>query len=63
MQEEVIQEVLQQVDRERLIELACNVANITSITGEEEGTKSFLEPLASRNQLLVNAPIIPHAGL
>jgi hypothetical protein len=63
MQEEVIQEVLQQVDRERLIELACNVANITSITGEEEGTKSFLEPLGSRNQLLVNAPIIPHAGL
>lgn len=64
MQEEVIQEVLQQVDRERLIELACNVANITSITGEEEGiAKSFLEPLASRNQLLVNAPIILHAGL
>ena len=35
MQEEVIQEVLQQVDRERLIELACNVANIISITGEK----------------------------
>jgi len=54
MQEEVIQEVLQQVDRERLIELACNVANIIGITGEEEGiAKSFLDPLASKNRLLV----------
>ena len=41
MQEEVIQEVLQQVDRERLIELACNVANIIGITGEEEGIAEF----------------------
>lgn len=55
MQEEVIQdEVLQHVDRERLIELACNLANIISITGEEEGiAKSFLDPLASKNRLLV----------
>jgi hypothetical protein len=36
-------------DRERLIELACNVANIISITGEEEGiAKSLLDPLASQ---------------
>ena len=31
-----------------------NVANMISITGEEEGiAKSFLDPLASKNQLLV----------
>lgn len=37
-----MEEVLQQVDRERLVELACNLANTVSITGEEEGVAKSL---------------------
>jgi len=35
-------EVLQQVDRDRIVELACNLANIVSITGEEEDVAKYL---------------------
>ena len=37
-----MEEVLQQVDRDRIIELACNLANIVSITGEEEEVAKYL---------------------
>jgi acetylornithine deacetylase len=36
------EEVLEQVDRERIVELACNLANIVSITGEEEEVAKYL---------------------
>ena len=36
------EEVLQQVDRDRIVELACNLANIVSITGEEEEVAKYL---------------------
>jgi acetylornithine deacetylase/succinyl-diaminopimelate desuccinylase-like protein len=35
-------QVLNQVNRNRIIELACNLANIVSITGEEEGVARYL---------------------
>jgi acetylornithine deacetylase/succinyl-diaminopimelate desuccinylase-like protein len=35
-------EVLEQVDRNRIVELACNLANIVSITGEEEQVAKYL---------------------
>ena len=35
-------EVLQQVDRERIVELACDLANTISITGEEENVAKYL---------------------
>jgi len=35
-------EVLEQVDRNRIVELACNLANIVSITGEEEEVAKYL---------------------
>ena len=35
-------QVLEQVDRNRIIELACNLANIVSITGEEEEVAKYL---------------------
>jgi acetylornithine deacetylase len=34
--------VLEQVDRNRIVELACNLANIVSITGEEEEIAKYL---------------------
>ena len=34
--------MLQQVDRDRIVELACNLANIVSITGEEEDVVKYL---------------------
>ncbi len=34
--------VLEQVDRNRIVELACNLANIVSITGEEEEVAKYL---------------------
>jgi acetylornithine deacetylase/succinyl-diaminopimelate desuccinylase-like protein len=34
--------VLQQVDRDRIVELACNLASIVSITGEEEDVAKYL---------------------
>ena len=37
-----MEEVLQQVDRDRIVELACNLANIVSITGEEEEVAKYL---------------------
>lgn len=36
------EEVLEQVDRDRLIEMACNLANIVSITGNEENVAKYL---------------------
>ena len=36
------EEVLQQVDRHRLVEMACDLANIVSITGEEENVAKYL---------------------
>ena len=36
------QEVLDQVDRERIVEMACNLANIVSITGDEENVAKYL---------------------
>jgi acetylornithine deacetylase/succinyl-diaminopimelate desuccinylase-like protein len=36
------EEVLQQVDRNRIVELACNLANIVSITGEEEEVAKYI---------------------
>ena len=36
------EQVLNQVNRNRIIELACNLANIVSITGEEEGVARYL---------------------
>src|SRR6185295_9443872 len=36
------QEVLDQVDRERIVEVACNLANIVSITGDEENVAKYL---------------------
>jgi acetylornithine deacetylase/succinyl-diaminopimelate desuccinylase-like protein len=36
------EEVLQQVDRGRLVEMACDLANIVSITGEEENVAKYL---------------------
>ncbi len=34
--------VLEQVDRHRIVEMACNLANIVSITGEEEEVAKYL---------------------
>ncbi len=34
--------VLEQVDRNRIVELACNLANIVSLTGEEEEVAKYL---------------------
>jgi acetylornithine deacetylase/succinyl-diaminopimelate desuccinylase-like protein len=34
--------VLEQVDRQRIVEVACNLANIVSITGEEEQVAKYL---------------------
>ena len=36
------QEVLDQVDRDRIVELACNLADIVSITGTEENVAKYL---------------------
>jgi acetylornithine deacetylase/succinyl-diaminopimelate desuccinylase-like protein len=36
------EEVLQQVDRDRIVEMACNLANIVSITGDEEKVAKYL---------------------
>lgn len=36
------EQVLEQVDRENIIEIACDLANIVSITGEEEGVARYL---------------------
>ena len=36
------EQVLNQVNRSRIIELACNLANIVSITGEEEAVARYL---------------------
>src|SRR5919108_4936386 len=36
------EEVLQQVDRARIVELACNLADIVSITGDEKGVAEYL---------------------
>lgn len=36
------QEVLEQVDRQRIVELACNLADIVSITGEEKQVAEYL---------------------
>ena len=35
-------EVLEQVDRQRIVELACDLANIVSITGDEENVAKYL---------------------
>lgn len=34
--------VLEQVDRNRIVELACNLANVVSITGDEENVAKYL---------------------
>jgi acetylornithine deacetylase/succinyl-diaminopimelate desuccinylase-like protein len=36
------EEILQQVDRDRIVALACNLADIVSITGEEKGVAEYL---------------------
>jgi len=36
------QQVLEQVDRDHIVELACNLANTVSITGEEEDVAKYL---------------------
>ncbi len=36
------EEVVEQVERNKIVELACNLANIVSITGEEEGVARYL---------------------
>jgi acetylornithine deacetylase len=36
------EEILQQVDRDRIVEVACNLADIVSITGEEKGVAEYL---------------------
>ena len=36
------EEVLQQVDRDRIVEVARNLADIVSITGEEENVAKYL---------------------
>ncbi|HEY3168909.1 MAG TPA: M20/M25/M40 family metallo-hydrolase, partial [Candidatus Binatia bacterium] len=36
------EEIQQQVDRDRIVELACNLADIVSITGEEKGVAEYL---------------------
>ena len=38
----MLEAVLDQVDRHRIVELACNLANIVSITGEEEELAKYL---------------------
>jgi acetylornithine deacetylase/succinyl-diaminopimelate desuccinylase-like protein len=38
----MLEAVLDQVDRQRVVELACNLANIVSITGEEEEVARYL---------------------
>ena len=35
-------EVLQQLDRDKIVQLACNLADIVSITGEEKGVAEYL---------------------
>jgi acetylornithine deacetylase/succinyl-diaminopimelate desuccinylase-like protein len=43
LKENIMQEeILQQVDRDRIVELACNLADIVSITGEEKGVAEYL---------------------
>jgi hypothetical protein len=42
LEENMSEQVLNQVNRNRIIELACNLANIVSITGEEEGVARYL---------------------
>lgn len=37
-----MEEVLEQIDRDRLVQLACNLADIVSITGEEEEVAKYL---------------------
>lgn len=37
-----MQQVLEQVDRNRIVEMACNLANIVSITGEEKEVAEYL---------------------
>jgi acetylornithine deacetylase/succinyl-diaminopimelate desuccinylase-like protein len=37
-----MQQVLEQVDRNRIVELACNLANTVSITGEEKEVAEYL---------------------
>ena len=34
-------EGVEQVERSQIVELACNLANIVSITGEEEGRRKI----------------------
>jgi acetylornithine deacetylase/succinyl-diaminopimelate desuccinylase-like protein len=36
------EEVLEEVDRDRIVDMACNLANIVSITGEEEEVAKYL---------------------
>ena len=36
------EEILQQVDRDRIVALACNLADIVSITGEEKEIAEYL---------------------
>ena len=43
MEKEIrMEEVLEQIDRDRLVQLACNLADIVSITGEEEEVAKYL---------------------
>ncbi|MEX0807059.1 MAG: hypothetical protein WD688_27605 [Candidatus Binatia bacterium] len=37
-----MQQVFEQVDRERIVEMACNLANTVSITGEEKEVAEYL---------------------
>jgi acetylornithine deacetylase len=38
----MVEAVLEQVDRSRIVDVACNLANIVSITGEEEEVAKYL---------------------
>jgi acetylornithine deacetylase len=38
----MVEAVLEQVDRNRIVDVACNLANIVSITGEEEEVAKYL---------------------
>jgi acetylornithine deacetylase/succinyl-diaminopimelate desuccinylase-like protein len=38
----MLEAVLEQVDRDRIVDIACNLANIVSITGEEEEVARYL---------------------
>ena len=37
-----MQQVLEQVDRHRIVEMACSLANLVSITGEEKEVAEYL---------------------